>query len=70
VSIEEEPTSGTTSVESTTIIYTPGDDFPGFDSFTYTVSNGQATSRPARVTVGSNPAATTDYILYLPLIQR
>jgi hypothetical protein len=70
VSIEEEPTYGTASVVGTAITYTPGDEFPGFDSFTYTVSNGQQTSRPARVTVGSAPAVTTDYTLYLPLIQR
>ncbi len=35
--------------------YTPSADFPGSDSFAFTVSNGYATSAPASVTITQDP---------------
>ena len=45
------PLNGTLSGDAPTVTYTPGDDFEGTDTFTFTVSDGELTSEPAVVTI-------------------
>ena len=47
-------TAGTPNADSATVTYTPNTDFTGEDSFTFTVSDGAAESKPAtiEITVG------------------
>lgn len=49
------PANGTLSGTAPNLTYTPGAGFTGEDSFTFTVSDGQATSAPATVTITVNP---------------
>jgi len=51
------PTSGTLSGTAPALVYTPNAGFVGDDTFTYTVSDGVATSAPATVTVTVLPQA-------------
>jgi len=49
------PTSGTLSlVTNQTYTYTPGTDYLGLDSFTFTVNDGQQDSEPATVSISVN----------------
>jgi VCBS repeat-containing protein len=49
------PANGTLSGTSPKLIYTPAANFSGTDSFTFTASDGQATSAPATVSITVNP---------------
>ena len=51
------PTDGTVSIAGGTFTYTPGNNFSGTDSFTYTATADGGTSAPATVTVTVNPVA-------------
>ncbi len=59
------PAHGTLgALEGTYVYYTPAAGFTGTDSFTFTVSDGKATSEPATVTIKVEPAvATTNRLL-------
>ncbi len=65
--ITEEPESGSVRLNSDgTVTYTPSMDFEGTDSFTYTITDGQAESTPATVWItveASNdpPRANIDF---------
>ncbi|MDQ1301216.1 MAG: hypothetical protein QG637_1137, partial [Chloroflexota bacterium] len=50
---------GTLSGTLPSLTYTPGANFTGADSFTFRVSNGTSTSRPAQVTINVTPAGDT-----------
>ena len=58
--LASEPEHGTLSGEAPELTYTPAAGFTGDDAFTFTVSDGTATSEPATVSVGvvEEPAAT------------
>ncbi|TDC50100.1 hypothetical protein E1212_16110 [Jiangella ureilytica] len=49
--LTSEPANGTLSGEGADLTYTPAEGWTGDDSFTFTVSDGAATSEPATVTV-------------------
>jgi thermitase len=49
-------TSGSATINGTSVIYTPNSGFTGTDSFTYTISDGQGGSATARVTVNVEPS--------------
>ena len=51
------PAHGTLSGTTPTLTYTPDAGFSGDDSFTFTASDGQATSDPATVTITVEPPA-------------
>jgi hypothetical protein len=53
--IASQPANGTLSGTGAKLIYTPASNFNGTDSFTFTVSDGQATSAPATVTLTITP---------------
>jgi hypothetical protein len=55
--IVQAPTRGTLAGTGATRTYQPAANLNGADSFTFTVSDGQATSAPATVTIGVAPAA-------------
>jgi hypothetical protein len=48
---------GSVTTDGSTLTYTPGPDFVGADSFTYTVTDGLVVSGPVTVTVTVDPAA-------------
>jgi len=50
---------GTTSTNGTTITYTPGVNYGGNDTFTYTISDGFGCTASARVTISRAPTITT-----------
>jgi hypothetical protein len=47
--VVQQPSHGSTVVNDTAIIYVPGNNYFGEDSFTYTLSDGAATGNPATV---------------------
>ena len=49
--ITSQPAHGTFVAEGPYFVYTPAPGFVGFDSFTYTTSDGKATSAPATVSI-------------------
>ncbi|SED80322.1 choice-of-anchor L domain-containing protein [Jiangella alba] len=49
--LASEPENGTLSGEAPDLTYTPADGYTGDDAFTFTVSDGTATSEPATVTI-------------------
>lgn len=49
--LASEPEHGTLSGEAPNLAYTPAEGYTGDDAFTFTVSDGSATSEPATVTV-------------------
>ncbi|MGO9462978.1 MAG: beta strand repeat-containing protein, partial [Isosphaeraceae bacterium] len=53
--IVTQPNFGTLSGTAPDLTYTPSADFPGADSFAFTVSNSYATSAPASVTITQDP---------------
>ena len=53
--IVTQPNFGTLSGTVPDLTYTPSADFPGADSFAFTVSNSYATSAPASVTITQDP---------------
>jgi hypothetical protein len=53
--IEDEPANGDATVDVSTLKYDPDPNFNGSDSFTYSASDGQASSAPANVAVTVNP---------------
>ncbi len=53
--VEDEPAYGTLDLTGATATYTPDADFNGADSFSFTVSDGLATSDPATVALTVNP---------------
>ncbi len=63
----QQPTNGTLSnfdAQAGTVVYTPAEDFSGQDSFTFRVSDGQASSGPATVTINveeGNDAPTVEF---------
>jgi len=52
--IASQPSHGTVSLEGSTVTYTPTADYNGSDSFTFTVSDGMATSAAATVSITVN----------------
>ncbi|MDP3879107.1 MAG: DUF4838 domain-containing protein [Dehalococcoidales bacterium] len=59
------PSNGTLSGSLPFVTYIPNRDFQGSDSFTFTASDGEATSEPAVVTIignGENPAFVIPFI--------
>ncbi len=69
VTIVSAPANGTVSEVSGQRIYTPNAGFVGTDSFTYTVSDGSATSNVATITIevgsASSPPVATDQTINL-----
>ena len=59
VTISAAPANGSASVSGTTISYQPNASFSGTDSFSYTATNGGATSAPAPVTITVGAPALT-----------
>ncbi len=57
--IVEQPRGGTLSGTAPNLTYTPAADFTGPDGFTFRVSNGTSTSRPAQVTITVLPQGDT-----------
>src|SRR5205823_4897796 len=53
--IATQPAHGTVTGTSPNFTYTPAADFNGSDSFTFTASDGAATSSPATISVTVNP---------------
>jgi hypothetical protein len=53
--IEDEPANGNATVDGSTLKYDPELNFNGSDSFTYSASDGSASSDPADVDVTVNP---------------
>ncbi|ATB31292.1 PKD domain-containing protein [Melittangium boletus] len=51
-----QPEHGTLTGTAPDLVYTPAPDFHGTDSFTFTVSDGQASSEPATVSLTVTPA--------------
>jgi LPXTG-motif cell wall-anchored protein len=49
--IVEPPVTGTLSGAAPDLVYTPGDGFVGDDRLTFTVSDGEATSEPAEISI-------------------
>ena len=49
------PTSGTATIVNGQVVYTPGPNYNGGDSFTYTASDGQGGQAVATVTIGVTP---------------
>ena len=49
--LASQPAHGTLSGTAPDLTYTPAQDYQGPDSFTFTVSDGQATSAPATVSI-------------------
>ncbi|WP_343076514.1 choice-of-anchor L domain-containing protein [Jiangella mangrovi] len=58
--LASEPEHGTLSGDGADLTYTPAEGYAGDDAFTFTVSDGSATSEPATVsiTVAEKPTAT------------
>ncbi|UCD37354.1 MAG: tandem-95 repeat protein [Fidelibacterota bacterium] len=50
-SMADAPSNGTLSGTAPNLTYTPGDNYNGSDAFTFTVSDGIATSQPATVSI-------------------
>ena len=50
ITLVSNPANGSAAIQGTGIAYTPDPDFNGSDTFTYTISDGQATA-PATVTI-------------------
>ncbi len=57
--IIEPPHGGTLTGDLPTLTYTPAENFTGADSFSFQVSNGVTTSRPAQVYITVTPAGDT-----------
>lgn len=57
--VVEQPRGGTLSGTAPNLTYTPAADFTGTDGFTFRVSNGTSTSRPAQVTITVLPQGDT-----------
>jgi len=53
--VATQPANGKLTGTAPDLTYTPADDYVGPDSFTFTVSDGQATSEPATVSITVNP---------------
>jgi hypothetical protein len=71
VEIVTNPGNGTVvKGQNETLIYTPNQSFTGADSFTYRVSDGQATSEPATVTVNVTASTGDESRVFLPLAIR
>ena len=49
------PLNGTLNIDTSSVVYTPGNNYNGADSFTYTVSDGELTSPEATVFITVNP---------------
>lgn len=55
VTIETQPQHGTATLDGTTIIYIPAENYFGSDSFTYSVTSDALTSAPAAVSIEITP---------------
>jgi VCBS repeat-containing protein len=60
-----DPANGTTVISGQTILYTPGTNFLGVDTFTYTISDGTFTDT---ATVTINVVEEGDLSLYIPFL--
>ena len=56
--IASDPSNGSASLSGNTVTYTPSSNYSGTDSFTFTVSDGSATSSAATVSIAVIPQAS------------
>jgi hypothetical protein len=61
-SVATQPANGTLSGVAPNLIYTPAAGYSGADSFTFTASDGQASSTPATVTITVTPSGPWLYL--------
>jgi hypothetical protein len=61
--------NGTAVISGTAVLYTPDPDFVGTDTFTYTITDGFATST-ATVNVTVEGVAETGFTIYLPFLSK
>ena len=54
--VVDTPTQGVLTGTAPNLIYTPATDFEGYDSFTFTVNDGELNSNPATVNITANAA--------------